>query len=107
LMTAMHTLQKNRLNVIDARFKDWHGLRAKAKQAKNNALMSLEERLLEFEKMLKNGIKVHWASSDEDACEIVYEIMKEKNITKLLKGKSMASEEIGLNHYLEKKGLKA
>ncbi|EAH6782418.1 iron-sulfur cluster-binding protein [Campylobacter jejuni] len=108
LMTAMHTLQKNRLNVIDARFKDWQGLRAKAKQAKNNALMSLEERLLEFEKnATKNGIKVHWASSDEDACEIVYEIMKEKNITKLLKGKSMASEEIGLNHYLEKKGLKA
>lgn len=84
LMTAMHTLQKNRLNVIDARFKDWQGLRAKAKQAKNNALMSLEERLLEFEKnATKNGIKVHWASSDEDACEIVYEIMKEKNITKL------------------------
>lgn len=40
--------------------------------------MSLEERLLEFEKCYKNGIKVHWASSDEDACEIVYEIMKEK-----------------------------
>ncbi|HIC9350649.1 TPA: LutB/LldF family L-lactate oxidation iron-sulfur protein [Campylobacter jejuni] len=108
LINAMHTLQKNRLNVIDAKFKDWQGLRAKAKQAKNNALMSLEERLLEFEKnATKNGIIVHWASSDEDACEIVYEIMKEKNITKLLKGKSMASEEIGLNHYLEKKGLKA
>lgn len=108
LMTAMHTLQKNRLNVIGAKFKDWQGLRAKAKQAKNNALMSLEDRLLEFEKnATKNGIVVHWASSDEDACEIVYEIMQEKNITKLLKGKSMASEEIGLNHYLEKKGLKA
>ncbi|HEB9304779.1 TPA: iron-sulfur cluster-binding protein [Campylobacter coli] len=108
LMTAMHTLQKNRLGVIDARFKDWQGLRAKAKQAKNNALMSLKDRLLEFEKnATKNGIQVHWASSDEDACEIVYEIMREKNITKLLKGKSMASEEIGLNHYLEKKGLKA
>ncbi|MGI7118235.1 LutB/LldF family L-lactate oxidation iron-sulfur protein [Campylobacter coli] len=108
LMTAMHTLQKNRLGVIDARFRDWQGLRAKAKQAKNNALMSLKDRLLEFEKnATKNGIQVHWASSDKDACEIVYEIMKEKNITKLLKGKSMASEEIGLNHYLEKKGLKA
>lgn len=46
---------------------------------------------------------MHWASSDKDACEIVYEIMREKNITKLLKGKSMASEEIGLNHYLEKR----
>ncbi|HEF3488395.1 TPA: iron-sulfur cluster-binding protein [Campylobacter coli] len=108
LMTAMHTLQKNRLGVIDARFRDWQGLRAKAKQAKNNALMSLKDRLLEFEKnATKNGIQVHWASSDKDACEIVYEIMREKNITKLLKGKSMASEEIGLNHYLEKKGLKA
>lgn len=108
LMTAMHTLQKNRLGVIDARFRDWQGLRAKAKQAKNNALMSLKERLLEFEKnATKNGIQVHWASSDEDACEIVYEIMREKNITKLLKGKSMASEEIGLNHYLENKGLRA
>ncbi|QBL11056.1 LutB/LldF family L-lactate oxidation iron-sulfur protein [Campylobacter helveticus] len=108
LNNAMHTLQKNRLKVIDDKFKDWQGLRAKAKQAKNNALMSLEERLVEFEKnATKNGIKVHWASSDEDACEIIYEIMKENNISKILKGKSMASEEIGLNHYLEKKGLKA
>ena len=108
LSNAMHTLQKNRLKVIDDKFKDWQGLRAKAKQAKNNALMSLEERLVEFEKnATKNGIKVHWASSDEDACEIIYEIMKENNISKILKGKSMASEEIGLNHYLEKKGLKA
>ncbi|MDL0103590.1 LutB/LldF family L-lactate oxidation iron-sulfur protein [Campylobacter felis] len=108
LNNAMHTLQKNRLKVIDDKFKDWQGLRAKAKQAKNNALMSLEERLVEFEKnATKNGIKVHWASSDEDACEIIYEIMKQNNISKILKGKSMASEEIGLNHYLEKKGLKA
>lgn len=53
LMTAMHTLQKNRLGVIDARFRDWQGLRAKAKQAKNNALMSLKDRLLEFEKTLQ------------------------------------------------------
>lgn len=108
LSNAMHTLQKNRLKVIDDKFKDWQGLRIRAKQAKNNALMSLEERLLEFEKnATKNGIKVHWASSDEDACEIIYEIMKGNNINKVLKGKSMASEEIGLNHYLEKKGLKA
>ncbi|MBS4240853.1 LutB/LldF family L-lactate oxidation iron-sulfur protein [Campylobacter vulpis] len=108
LSNAMHTLQKNRFKVIEDKFQDWQGLRNKAKQAKNNALMSLEERLVEFEKnATKNGIKVHWASSDEDACELIYEIMKENNISKILKGKSMASEEIGLNHYLEKKGLKA
>ena len=108
LKIAMHTLQKNRLKVIDEKFNDWQGLRAKAKQAKNNALSNLHDRLLEFEKNAsKNGIKVHWASSDTDACEIIYELMLEKNIGKILKGKSMASEEIGLNHYLQAKGLKA
>ena len=50
LNVAMHTLQRNRLKIIDEKFNDWQGLRKKAQQAKNNALMSLEERLLEFEK---------------------------------------------------------
>lgn len=108
LNVAMHTLQRNRLKIIEDKFENWQGLRDKAMQAKNNALMSLEERLLEFEKnAIKNGIQVHWASSGEDACEIIYELMKEKNIRKILKGKSMASEEIGLNHFLEKKGISA
>ncbi|KAA6230367.1 iron-sulfur cluster-binding protein [Campylobacter sp. LR264d] len=108
LMKAMHTLQRNRLNIIKDKFNDWQGLRNKAKTAKNNALMSLKDRLLEFEENAsKNGIKVHWASSDEEACEIIYELMIEKNINKILKGKSMASEEIGLNHFLEKKGISA
>ena len=108
LMNAMHTLQTNRMKVIDDRFSDWQSLRNRAKEAKNNALMNLSERLLEFEEnATKNGMKVHWASSDNDACEIIYSIMKEKNITKILKGKSMASEEIGLNHFLESKGHEA
>ena len=93
LSVAMHTLQRNRLKVIEDKFQDWQGLRAKAKQAKNNALMNLQERLLEFEQNAqKNGIQVHWASSSEDACEIIYALMQEKKIRKILKGKSMASE---------------
>ncbi|WP_086244659.1 LutB/LldF family L-lactate oxidation iron-sulfur protein [Campylobacter devanensis] len=108
LTIAMHTLQKNRLNVINAKFNNWQGLRDKAKKAKNNALMSLSDRLIEFEKnATKNGIKVHWANSATDACEIIYELMRQNNIKKILKGKSMASEEIGLNHYLANKGLNA
>lgn len=50
LNVAMHTLQRNRLKIIEDKFENWQGLRDKAMQAKNNALMSLEERLLEFEK---------------------------------------------------------
>ncbi len=105
---AMHILQKNRLNLINSKFTDWDGLRAKAKRAKNNALYSLKERLEEFEKnATANGIVVHWASSPDDACETIYQIMKARGANKILKGKSMASEEIGLNHYLEHRGLVA
>ena len=108
LTKAMHTLQGNRLNVIENKFEDWQGLRDRARQVKNNALMSLQERIEEFEKnATKNGIQVHFASTDKDACEIIYQIMKDNNVDKVLKGKSMASEEIGLNHYLKEKGLKA
>ena len=46
LRTAMHTLQKNRLNLVENKFNDWQGLRQRAKQAKNNAIQSLGERLV-------------------------------------------------------------
>lgn len=106
--SAMHTLQNNRKKLVNAKFVDWNGLRARAKKAKNNALFTLKDRILEFEKnATKNGMQVHFANSKEDACEIIYQLMIEKNIKKVLKQKSMATEEIGLNHYLEKKGLEA
>lgn len=108
LFTAMHTLQTNRKNLIEKRFTNWEALREKAKRAKNNSLNNLDERLLEFEKnATANGFIVHWAKNGEQACEIIYNLMKEKNIGKILKQKSMASEEIHLNHYLEDRGLTA
>lgn len=108
LSNAMHTLQRLRGITLDKKFNDWEGLRSKAEQVKNNALMSLKERLEEFEKnATANGIQVHYASSDKDACEIIYQIMKDNHVEKIMKGKSMASEEIGLNSFLESKGLKA
>lgn len=108
LAKAMHTLQNNRKKIVETKFKDWQGLRSRARQAKNNAIQSLEERLLEFEKnATKNGIQVHWADTSDDACEIIYQIMLEKKVTKILKGKSMASEEIGLNGYLKDRGINA
>ena len=108
LTAAMHTLQTNRLSLIDNKFNDWQGLRTKAKSVKNNALMSLKERIEEFEKnATKNGIQVHFASTPKDACEIIYQIAKDNNVDKVLKGKSMASEEIGLNDYLKEKGVNA
>ncbi len=108
LSNAMHSLQDRRKALINAKFQDWQGLRQKAKNVKNDALYSLKDRVLEFEKnATKNGFKVHFANTNDDVCEIIYQLMLENKIQKVLKGKSMASEEVGLNHYLEKKGLNA
>ena len=108
LKNASYILQKNRKNTINTKFTDWDGLRNKAKNVKNNSLSTLKDRILEFEEnATKNGIKVHFADTKEDACEIIYQLMQEKNITKALKGKSMASEEIELNDYLKKRGIQA
>lgn len=108
LRSAMHTLQKNRQIIIDKKFDKWQDLRLAAKSVKNKALNSLYDNLLKFEENAKaNGFIIHWASNGEEACKIVYDLMKEKNIGKILKGKSMASEEIGLNHYLKEKNIQA
>ena len=95
--TAMHTLQNNRGKVIESKFDDWEGLRDKARQAKDNALMSLDERLVEFEKnATKNGMQVHWASSDTDACEIIYQLMVEKMWAKSSKASQWLARKSGL-----------
>lgn len=106
LFSAMHLLQTNRKKLIGLKFNNWEDLRRKAKKAKNHSLDTLADRLEEFEKnATRNGFKVHWAKDGEEACNIIYNLMKEKNADTVLKQKTMASEEIGLNHFLEAKGL--
>ena len=108
LSSAMHLLQKNRHDLIERKFIDWEGLREHAKCVKNNALMSLKERGLEFERNATyDGIKVHYASTAEDACAIVLELARRNGVDRILKGKSMVSEEIGLNSYLQSHGIDA
>jgi len=108
LSKAMHLLQGNRQRLKETKFNNWEGLRNAAKHAKNNALSRLDELIEKFEKnATANGWHVHFANSSEDVCKIVYDLMVEKDIKKLIKQKTMASEEVGLNHYLEAKGLNA
>lgn len=108
LKAAMDTLKTKRKNLIATKFMDWEGLREEARKLKMRTLGKLDEVLETFEKnATKNGIKVHWASTPDEANEIIYNLAKQKGVTSILKGKSMASEEIHLNKYLEKKGIKA
>lgn len=108
LLSAMDTLRANRKKLLTTRFIHWESLREKGKELKQNALSQLDSVLEEFESnATKNGMKVHWARDGQEANEIIYNLMQEKGVKKILKGKSMASEEIHLNHFLESKGLQA
>lgn len=85
---------------------EWEDLREAASQIKSNVISNLHGYLVQFEANLqKNGIVVHWADTPEEHNEIVYAILKAKEITQMVKSKSMLTEECGLNEYLEERGI--
>jgi len=84
----------------------WEELREAASAIKSNVLSNLHDYLLQFESNLqKNGIKVHWAADAVEHNEIVYSILKARNIDQMVKSKSMLTEECHLNEYLEERGI--
>lgn len=85
---------------------DWEALREHASRIKKHSISKLGEYLVQFEEQAKsNGALVHWASTADRLNEIVYSIIKESRATKVVKSKSMLTEECGLNPFLEKQGL--
>lgn len=83
---------------------EWEQLREWASQIKNHALSRMDFYLEQFEKnALANGVKVHWAADAAEHNRIIHAIIKEKGITRIVKSKSMLTEECHLNHYLEEK----
>mgnify|MGYP001191706845 FL=1 len=84
-------------------FSDVHLARERAKNIKWRALEMLDQYLEEFEANLtKRGGKVIWAENAQDALDAVLEICQEKNCKTIVKSKSMVTEEIHLNDFLEK-----
>lgn len=82
--------------------------RERAKNAKWRAIENLDTNLEQFEKTISaRGAKVIWASTAEEALNEIGKICKQKNCKTLVKSKSMVTEEIHLNHYLEKIGIES
>ncbi len=87
---------------------DLEALRELGANIRLNALAKLPDLLEELEDNLTaNGIKVHWAEDGDQACRIVRDICVARDAKKVIKGKSMVSEEMELNHYLEEQGIEA
>ena len=81
-------------------------IRDMARNAKLKILENLGDNLLKFEKRLQeNGVHVHWAAADEHANAKVVEIAKQHRVKKVVKSKSMLSEEIHLNASLVSAGV--
>ena len=85
---------------------EWEELRNYASDIKKHTITHLDEYLEKFaENAEKNGVKVHWAADAEQFNAIVLEILQAKNVKKLVKSKSMLTEECEMNDYLLKHGI--
>lgn len=107
LRTAMDMLMTRRKNALSDE-QELTLLRDLCEHIRKRALSQLPDLLEELERNLtKLGVKVHWAETPLQACQIIHGIMQEKNGTLMVKGKSMVSEEIELNHYLADQNIQA
>ncbi len=89
-------------------FTDVHLARERAKNIKWRAIETLDQQLENFElHFTKRGGKVIWAENSQQAIEEVLKICKEKNCKKLVKSKSMVTEEVHLNAALETNGIES
>jgi L-lactate dehydrogenase complex protein LldF len=85
---------------------DSDALRDHAKRVKEHALAHLDRYLEQLEASVqKRGGHVHWAASAEDARRIICDIARQSNCRRIVKSKSMTSEEVHLNPALEAAGL--
>ena len=80
--------------------------RTQAANIKQEVLNNLDDWLLKFEaQALDNGCEVLWAEDAQQACQLVNDICQQVNAQKIIKSKSMISEEIHLNKYLEQENI--
>jgi L-lactate dehydrogenase complex protein LldF len=85
-----------------SQFTDVMTARERAKNIKWRAIETLDQQLEMFELQFSaRGGKVIWAQNADEACTEILKICREKNCRSIVKSKSMATEEIHLNEFLE------
>jgi L-lactate dehydrogenase complex protein LldF len=104
---ATRTIRAKRAAVV-AEVPDWAQLRAAGAAIKDDALARLGELLplLEEQVSARGGV-VHWARDAAEANEIVTGLVRASGARSVVKVKSMATQEIGLNEALAAAGIDA
>jgi L-lactate dehydrogenase complex protein LldF len=99
---------EKRTRLLFGDYADPDALRRLAGAIRQHAIENLDSYLPAAEaRMAANGVKVHWAPSAGDACGAVLGILRARGATKLVKAKSMLSEEIGLGDFLGRHGIES
>jgi L-lactate dehydrogenase complex protein LldF len=111
LTHATHTIRAKRARAV-AELSDWEQLRQAAKAIKDHTLANLDTYLLRLEEnVVAAGGQVHWAADAGSANEIVARLVRDAGdgagADKVVKVKSMATQEIGLNEALAAHGIEA
>jgi L-lactate dehydrogenase complex protein LldF len=89
-------------------FTNVHLARERAKNAKWKAIETLDQQLETFEaNITKRGAKVIWAENAEQAKEEILKICQAKNCRTIVKSKSMVTEEIHLNDFLQQHNIES
>jgi L-lactate dehydrogenase complex protein LldF len=107
LAHATTTIRGKRERAV-AELSDWAELRTAAKEIKDHTLKHLGHYLeLLEERVTAAGGTVHWARDAAEANRIVTELVRATGETEVVKVKSMATQEIGLNEALAEAGIDA
>jgi L-lactate dehydrogenase complex protein LldF len=95
-------MQKRRESVYDPVAEDFQAWREQANAIKRHAIENLDHYLEELERnVVRRGGKVVWAKDASEAVGFVRDLCKQKGVRRIVKSKSMTTEEVHLNHELE------
>ncbi len=107
LHTATTTIRAKRAAVVDE-LPDWDALRDAGAAIKERTLRHLDVHLERLEQAVtERGGTVHWARDAAEAGRIVGDLVAATGSREVVKVKSMATEEIGLNDALAERGVAA
>ena len=107
LRFVTHAIRNKRARVT-AEVPDWQDLRNTGESVKNYVLANLPELLEQFERnFTAAGGHLHWARNASEANQIALDLIREQGVDEIIKIKSMATAETGLNEFLEENGINA
>ncbi len=106
IFKAVTSFEQAHIQTKQNQFHDWQDARERAAEIKDDVLNRLPDLLETFEKNISaRGTKVLWAEDADEARRHFMEIARKHKARKIVKAKSMATEEIELNELLESEGL--